>query len=642
MITDEDKERVRNASDLLQIVGETVELKQRGRDFWGCCPFHHEKSPSFHVIPATGLWHCFGCGEGGDVFAYIMKRESLDFPDSIRYLAERAGIELSEERGSARRGPKRNRIIECLTEAESFYSMQLLRGKSEGAAAGRAYLGGRGFGSAVCRKWGLGYAPGRGLLVSHLRGKGFTNQEMLAANVALDGRGNQLRDRFFERVMFPIHDEIGRTIAFGGRVLSQGKPMQGGKYVNTSETTVFSKKKHLFAFDRAKEAMAATGEAIVCEGYTDVIAMHEAGFTNTVATMGTALTSDHVKLLERFAKKRIVCMFDGDAAGQKAAERAIQFVEKTKVEIVCVVLPDGQDPMEYLSSHDPDDLRAYLGKAVPLLEFVFTKRLEGYTNASPGRRVAALKEMAQLLAPIKKSVLLDDYALQIAQTLSLDASEVKRLIRATPVSRDPQDASAHADVGRASAGAPARYGTSYDSSAHDDGGYEEYAYEDFAPAGANASMISNDERMQGIAERELLAMIASHPETMKRHSDRIATFMWSDERHEAMAWAMLATPAGSSPRDVIAAAESVVPDAARILSSGRLEFVSNMTAERRATFLLDVVELWSMRREVRTIRGRLRSSSASMADADSQELFRRATELQRRINELGIRVSSVS
>ena len=156
MISDEDKERVRQASDLLQIVGETVELKQRGRDFWGCCPFHKEKSPSFHVVPQNGIWHCFGCGEGGDVFAYIMKREGLDFPDSIRYLAEKAGIELAEERGAARRGPKRNRLIECLGEAESFYSLQLMRGKSDGAAEGRSYLGGRGFGSAVCKSWGLG------------------------------------------------------------------------------------------------------------------------------------------------------------------------------------------------------------------------------------------------------------------------------------------------------------------------------------------------------------------------------------------------------------------------------------------------------------------------------------------------------
>ena len=158
MITDEDKERVRQATDLVALVSETVELRQRGQEFWGCCPFHGEKNPSFKVNPNTGLWHCFGCGEGGDVFSYVQKRENLEFPDAIRYLADRAGIELAEERGG-QRGPRRNRLIECLTEAESFYSTMLMRSRPEGAAQARAYFAGRGFGSDVCRRWGLGYAP---------------------------------------------------------------------------------------------------------------------------------------------------------------------------------------------------------------------------------------------------------------------------------------------------------------------------------------------------------------------------------------------------------------------------------------------------------------------------------------------------
>lgn len=168
MISDEDRERVRQATDFLALVSETVELKQRGSDFWGCCPFHHEKSPSFHVNPSTGLWKCFGCGAGGDLFDYVMKRESLDFPDAIRYLADRANIELQEDARPGQRGPKKNRLIECLTEAESFYSTMLMRGKGEGPASGRRYFAGRGFGSDVCRRWHLGYAPGYGSLVRHL------------------------------------------------------------------------------------------------------------------------------------------------------------------------------------------------------------------------------------------------------------------------------------------------------------------------------------------------------------------------------------------------------------------------------------------------------------------------------------------
>ena len=318
MITDEDKERVRQATDLVALVSETVELRQRGQEFWGCCPFHGEKNPSFKVNPNTGLWHCFGCGEGGDVFSYVQKRENLEFPDAIRYLADRAGIELAEERGG-QRGPRRNRLIECLTEAESFYSTMLMRSRSEGAAQARAYFAGRGFGSDVCRRWGLGYAPGRGALVAHLRQKGFSAREIVAADLAVD-RSGRPSDRFYERVMFPIHDELGRTIAFGGRIM--GKKKDVAKYVNTRDTAVFNKGKHLFAYDRAKQTMAATGQAIVCEGYTDVIAMHEAGFTNAVAALGTAFRLDHVKLMERQRVHRITCMFDGDAAGQRAAERA--------------------------------------------------------------------------------------------------------------------------------------------------------------------------------------------------------------------------------------------------------------------------------------------------------------------------------
>ena len=430
MISDEDKERVRQATDIVQLVGETVELRQRGREFWGCCPFHHEKTPSFKVDPATGLWHCFGaCSEGGDVFKYVMKRENLSFPDSIRYLADRAGIELSEDK-SAARGPRKNRLIEALTLADDYYHTMLMRGRGEGPAAARAYLAGRGFGSDVCRRWHLGYAPGRGSLVSYLRGKGYSPKELIAANLAVE-RSGRLADWFYDRAMFPIHDEQGRTIAFGGRILRPAN--NAPKYLNTRDTTVFNKGKHLFAYDRAKETMAATGTAIVCEGYTDVIAMHEAGFTNAVAALGTAFRIDHIRLMERQRVSRIICMFDGDEAGQRAAERAVQFIDKTSASMVCVVLPNGQDPMEFLSSNDAAAMQAQLDAAVPLMDFVFTKRLAGYDLSAPGRRVKALDEMAQLLAPLKNSVLLDEYATQLADALGMDVAETKRVIREKPV-----------------------------------------------------------------------------------------------------------------------------------------------------------------------------------------------------------------
>ena len=601
MITDEDKERVRQATDVLGLVGETVELRQRGNSFWGCCPFHEEKSPSFHVDPQTGLWKCFGCGESGDIFAYVMKRENLDFPDSIRYLADRAGIELVEEQG-ARRGPRRNRLIEALSAAEAYYSSMLMRGRGEGPAAGRAYLGGRGFGSAICRSWGLGYAPGRGMLVSHLRSLGYTPAELVAADLALDGGGGRLRDRFYERVMFPIHDRQGNTIAFGGRVLNDAKP----KYLNTKETPVFHKSKHLFAFDRAKDAMVATGEAIVCEGYTDVIALHEAGFKQAVAALGTSFSADHVRAISGFAKTRIICLFDGDAAGQRAAERAVQFLDQTRLDMVCVVLPDNQDPAEYLADHGAEAMRARLSEAVPLMDFVFERRLSSFDLSVPGQRVAALDSLAEVLVTLRDSVLLDGYVAQVSQMLGISADEAKRRILARPARRQQPAAESQ---GTAPQGPPA------------------------APANDYA-LLSTDERFAMTAEHELLALMASCPDAVRPYGERMATFTWADARNETMAWAMLATPDGTPPAQVVAAAESVVPEAPRMLAGGRIAVLEGMTVEQKVRFLLDTVELSSCRREVQQIRARLQAAGTAPLNDDAAQLFRRATELQRRVQSL--------
>ncbi len=647
MISDEDKERVRQATDLVQLVSETVELRQRGQEFWGCCPFHGEKTPSFKVNPVTGLWHCFGCGDGGDVFSYVQRRENLDFPDAIRYLADRAGIELSEER-SARRGPRKSRLVEALEEAEGFYHLMLMRGRGEGPAEARRYLAGRGFGSEVCRRWDLGYAPGRGSLVAHLRERGFTAAELVAADLAQE-RSGRLVDRFYERVMFPIHDERGRAIAFGGRVIG-AKRDNVAKYVNTRDTAAFNKGKHLFAYDRAKEGMAATGEAIVCEGYTDVIALHEAGFTNAVAALGTAFRLDHVRLMERQRVSRIICLFDGDAAGQRAAERAVRYVDRTPAALMCVVLPDGQDPMEFLAAHGAESMRRQLDGARPLMDFVFEKRLEGADLSAPGRRVRALEEMAGVLAPLKRSVLLDEYATRLADALGLDVGDVKRAIREAPVrelDEERQARTAPAEV------APARRTPrpAAPSAPADDEGeapadyvpleaYDASPVPPVAPGPvptAAPEALSSDERAQLAAERELLCAIAQRPDAMRAFGGRIAGLAWSDERHEAMAWAMLSTPEGTSPAEVVAAASAVVPDAPRVLSGGRVLDEEGLADERKPEFIVDAVELCSCRRRIRQIRGRLRSSAP---DEDSERLFAEATELQRRASQLAMRLSS--
>lgn len=671
MISDEDKEKVRQATDFVQLVAETVELRQRGQEFWGCCPFHGEKSPSFKVNPNTGLWHCFGCGEGGDVFSYVQKRENLDFPDAIRFLADRAGIELAEERGG-RRGPRRNRLIDCLAEAQSFYATMLMRGRGEGPDAARAYFGSRGFGGDVCRRWGLGYAPGRGALVSDLRSCGFSASEMIAADLALD-RGGRPVDRFFDRVMFPINDEQGRPIAFGGRVI--GPKKDTAKYVNTRDTAVFNKGKHLFAYDRAKETMAATGEAIVCEGYTDVISMHENGFTNAVAALGTAFRLDHIKLMERQRVNRIICMFDGDAAGQRAAERAVQFIDKTTAELRCVVLPDNQDPMEFLSAHPADELRPLLDAARPLMDFVFEKRLAGVDLGNPGARVAALESMAKVLAPLKKSVVMPEYAARLADALKMEVDDVKLAIREAPLPRDDEPAGrGRAKPLAAGPGQPSRpqryqqraqapqaardfafasedafdyvpaeaYGDVSDGYG-DVGVYDgtpDYGYSaeepGFLPAPAPVQpryRLSEEERMQLSCEQELLCAMAAEPDAVRRFADRLAEVSWADSRHEAMAWAMLSTPAGSAPADVVAAATAACASAPQVLSAGRVMGEEGMADEQKLELIVNTLDWLSCQRQVRSIRGKLRSVPDAAGD-EAQSLYSEAARLQKKANEL--------
>ena len=653
MITDEDKERVRQATDFVTLVSETVELKPRGQDYWGCCPFHQEKSPSFKINPSTGLWHCFGaCSEGGDVFSYVMKRENLDFPDAIRYLADKAGITLSEE-AHVSKGPRKNRLIECLTEAENYFHSMLMRGRGEGPETARAYLSGRGFGAGVCKRWKLGYAPGRGALVAHLRKCGFTTQEMVAANLAVE-RNGRISDWFYDRVMFPIHDEQGRTIAFGGRITK--KVENAPKYLNTRDTTVFNKGKHLFAYDVAKETIAAQSEAIICEGYTDVIAMHEAGFTNTVAALGTAFTSEHVKLIDRQRARKIICMFDGDAAGQHAAARAIKFIDKTTAAFLCVVLPNNQDPMEFLAESGAEKLRPILDSARPLMDFVFDATSAEFDLSVPGGRVKALEALASLLAPLKTSVLLSEYAFRVADLLHIDAEEAKRAIKSAPIQDDASNfrtsKSARKQSQKTSYNTSNNLtytkspvyaeGSSYDEvPPYDEASTYDVSADVRVPSGPQG--LSAEDRRQVNSELELLSAMATNLSLVREYQDRIADFVWADARHQTMAWAMLATPEGATPAQVVAAAEAVEPNAAAILSSGRVISEGNSDTRRSLEFIVDTVDYYSVQRKLREIRSNLRSGSYTGEQSDetlAEEQLAAAQALQTRALELGKRLTS--
>ena len=656
MISEEDKNKVRDATDLVALVSETVELRPRGNtDLWGCCPFHGEKTPSFHVIPATQVWHCFGCGEGGDAFTYVMKREGLSFPESIRYLADRAGIELEEDRSFKRAGTKRNRLIEVCEETCSFYHTLLMRGKD---ARGRAYCKERDLDAETCRKYRLGFAPGHGALVRHLGSLGFTSQEMIDANVAFRSRGGGLVDRFFDRVMFPIFDEQGRCIAFGGRALDKEKT--NAKYLNTSETPIFHKGKNLYGFNWAKDHIVNNNEAIVVEGYISAMSCWKAGIENIVAVLGTALTEAHVKTLMRFTKK-IIYMFDGDAAGQKAARRAVQFIEKDDIDLRCVILPDGQDPDDYVRANGGAALRGLLDESVPLMDFVFGKLEEESDISTPGGRAKAMRSALELIYPLRASYMIDGYYMQIADRLGLDIDTIRS--SAGKVFRDVQqreEAMRRREQQRERAqGSPEtpRAIPQTGRLPHDEVPYEEVPYdyeplEGAAPTGdavgrqtpepdAPTGLLTDLERRQLACEHELLTLLTTYPDSFRPYAERITEVEWVDARSEAIAWSVLATPEGTAPADAMAAARAVCPEAAQLVGSGLLSATSRHPTETNIEFLLDTLELYTTRRRMKSAQARLRSDR-SMESDERRELAVQATRDAARIRDLERAVEGIA
>lgn len=556
-ISDDDIQKVRDATDLIQLVGEITPVKQRGKDYWACCPLHHEKTPSFKMDRSTQLWHCFGCGEGGDIFGFIMKTEELTFPEAVRKLAERAHIPIVEANGKAPVASSyKNRLKEICSLTEEFYHLQLMRGKSEAAASARAYLGGRNLGGDIPKDWMLGFAPGNGVLVRYLTSKGFKAKEMIDANVALEGANGKLRDRFYNRIMFPIHDVQGDCIAFGGRIIGKGEP----KYLNSQDTPLFHKSNVLFGLDKAKNAMAATGEAIVVEGYTDVIALHHAGVENVVATLGTSLTQPHIRLISRHAKNRIVYLFDGDAAGQKAADRAVQFIDssltpeagRTKVDLHAVTLPDGADPADYIAEHSPEELRALISEAQPLLQYVINRRLGSNDLTKPEGRSKAFTQALTVLAPIKDSVLAKDYAIQIAARCRM--REEDALHQLAKLSADRQQPQGELQ-------------------------------ENELPPRTESRRLSPAELNRLRFERELLCICAQKPELGLQYSDVLASTIWQEEIHSRIAEALLDAFSFDSPlsaAQIINSLQQDIPQSAQILTAS---LASDIDANAMAEYL---------------------------------------------------------
>lgn len=594
-------------------MSERVPVKQKGKDFWACCPLHHEKTPSFKMDPATQLWHCFGCGEGGTAFDLIMKLDELSFPESVRKLAERAHIEIHEEGGKPRDSANKQRLKDACAEAASFYHMHLMRGKSADASKAREYLASRGLGGSIPKTWNLGYAPGGNELVRHLTAKGFSAKEMVAANLAVARDDGRLRDRFYKRIMFPIRDISGEIIAFGGRTITGSGP----KYLNSQETPIFRKSQVLFGLDMAKASMASTGRAIVTEGYTDVITMHEAGLKNTVASLGTSLTNSHVRMLSRHAGKSIVYIFDGDEAGQRATERALQFIDNAitpesgsrMIDIRALCLPDGLDPADYLAKHSADELRALIDDAQPLVLFGIERRIARHDISTVEGRAQAATDALEVLAPIKDSILAKDYARQIASMLNLreedviDAlAKVKPPRRYAEQSSNPQPSVA----GNANVQEP-------------------------SPKPARVKLTAQ-ERNRIKTEREYLGLCAQNPTLAIQNAQAIESMAWHDRTSAEISKEMLSIliehPAISAS-ELIDGIQVKVPNSASILTKANAG--TAVSVEDMVEYLQQELQIGDMEDKLASLRSKVEGASAN---SDSPDAFKEVVELQSMLNNM--------
>lgn len=439
-VVDEIKARL----DILDVVGSYVSLQRAGRYYRALCPFHQERTPSFYVSPERQSWHCFGaCNTGGDVFSFVMRKEGLDFAGALRLLAQRAGVDLPERR-EKEQDDRLRRLREANEAAALFYHRLLL--ESDEAAAARRYLEARGVNEWARREFLLGYSPrGRDVLRRHLLARGFSEQELLEAGLLVEGEGGT-RDRFHDRLIFPIRDARGRVAGFGGRSLDDTPP----KYLNTPQTHLFDKGGLLYALDRAQDAIRRQGEAVIVEGYMDALAAHQAGFANVVASMGTALTERQVRLLRRYSQ-RLVLALDADAAGAAAALRSqevveaalaqeretvpvltwrglVRYQEAAAVELRVAVLPEGKDPDQVIRQ-SPAEWQALIASAEPVLDYRFRRVAESVDRNDPRARSQAVRELLPLVAAIADPVVRAHYLQRLSRLALVREAELLSLLR---------------------------------------------------------------------------------------------------------------------------------------------------------------------------------------------------------------------
>jgi DNA primase len=502
LISAESLERVKQAADIVEVVSAHTDLRRQGSQMLGLCPFHEDRTPSFSVDPEEKLYHCFGCGVGGDVIKFVEEKEGVGFAEAVELLADRYGVELEREKEDPRaeaRRQQRRRLEQLLDRTAAFYASYLW--ESQEAAKAREYLAGRGLNEEALRAFGVGFAPSAWdkVLVSGQRA-GFGVAELREVGLVQKGRGGGEYDRFRARIMFPIRDRRGRTLGFGGRAMRSD---QGAKYVNTAETDFFHKSRMLYGIDLAKAAIAKAGRAVVVEGYTDVLALHQAGIEEAVGVMGTAITEDQVAALSGMVEE-VVLALDADSAGQEAMLRAQRVASGRRMRLRVAAMPAGEDPAEMMAEPGgPERFRAILDESVELTAFQVGLILERTDAGSPVARDRALDEIAPVVAGMAAGASRDELVRRVADRLDLDPALVNgRVVAATPTTGGPEAA-----AGQSAARTPA------------------------APPRRGAELTSRERR-----ERALMAMCVALPGEGKEYLARLTEAHLSPTGARVAAW----------------------------------------------------------------------------------------------------------
>jgi DNA primase len=434
-IKDTDVAHVRDHSPIDDVVGDYVQLKGAGGgQKKGLCPFHDEKSPSFHVTPSKGYFHCFGCQVGGDVIAFIMKLEHLTFTETVERLADRIGYTLTYEAGGTTSGPSinRSRLVAANLAAATYYQEQL---QLPEAQHGRDFLTKRGFDRDAAKNFGVGYAPDQwDSLFKFLKGKGFTEEELMLAGLVKEGTKGPI-DRYRNRLIWPVKDISGDVVGFGARKLASDDVDQGPKYLNSPETPIYKKNQILYGLDMAKKEISKTRQVVIVEGYTDVMAAHLAGVTTAVATCGTAFGDEHIRIIRRLLmdadafRGEVIFTFDGDAAGQKAALRAFEDDQKFVAQTFVAVEKSGMDPCELRQEQGDAAVRELIARRVPLFEFAIKSVIAAYDITAPEGRVNALNQVAPLIGKIRDASLRPEYVRLLAGWLGMEVDIVSTAVK---------------------------------------------------------------------------------------------------------------------------------------------------------------------------------------------------------------------